>query len=112
MPILPGTDGVEKMSKSLGNHVGVPDSPEEMYGRTLSVRDEAMGVWYDLLLGKPVPAGSRPRDAKRALARALVARFHGDAAARDRPVLRSSFFLAGMGGVNVWAARAGDPSRR
>src|SRR2546421_85962 len=49
MPILPGVDGEEKMSKSLGNHIGVTDPPEEMYGKTLSVPDEAMGEWFRLL---------------------------------------------------------------
>src|SRR4051812_20791024 len=77
VPLLPGVDGEEKMSKSLGNHVGVTDAPAEMYGRTLSVPDAALGSWYDLLLGEPPPAGAGPRDAKRALARALVDRFAG-----------------------------------
>ena len=81
LPILPGVDGVEKMSKSLGNHVGVTDPPDEMYGRVLSLPDEAMASWYDLLLGAPVPDGS-PRDAKRNLARSIVERFHGREAAR------------------------------
>jgi tyrosyl-tRNA synthetase len=81
MPILAGTDGVEKMSKSLGNHIGVAEPPEEMYGKTLSLPDEALGSWYELLLGSGPPAGLGPRDAKRALARALVARFHSDEAA-------------------------------
>ena len=51
VPLLVGTDGVEKMSKSLGNHVGVTEPPEEMYGKTLSIPDAAMPSWYDLLLG-------------------------------------------------------------
>ena len=78
MPILPGTDGTDKMSKSLGNQIGVTEAPEEMYGRTLSLPDAALGSWYELLLGTPPPGGAGPRDAKRALARALVARFHGE----------------------------------
>jgi tyrosyl-tRNA synthetase len=82
VPILPGIDGTEKMSKSLGNHVGVNDPPEEMYGRTLSLPDEAMGQWFAVLGIEPPPEGTPPRDAKRALARAIVARFHGDDAAR------------------------------
>jgi tyrosyl-tRNA synthetase len=81
MPILPGVDGAEKMSKSLGNHVGVTDPPADMYGKTLSIPDAAMAGWYDLLLGTPPPEGVSPRDAKRALARALVTRFHGEGAA-------------------------------
>lgn len=82
VPILPGTDGEEKMSKSLGNHIGVTDPPEEIYGRTLRIPDTALGVYYDLLLGEPAPGGA-PREAKRALARALVTRFYDAAAAAD-----------------------------
>jgi tyrosyl-tRNA synthetase len=82
MPLLPGTDGVEKMSKSVGNDIGVTDPPEEMYGKTMSIPDSALATWWDLLLGEPPPADAAPRDAKRELARRLVARFHGaDAAA-------------------------------
>jgi tyrosyl-tRNA synthetase len=83
VPLLVGTDGVEKMSKSLGNHVGVTDPPAEMYGKTLSIPDASMASWYDLLLGEPPPAEASPRDAKRALARALVTRFHGGEAAPE-----------------------------
>jgi tyrosyl-tRNA synthetase len=82
MPILPGLDGSEKMSKSLGNHVGVAEPPEEQYGKTLSLPDEAMDAWFRLLAVSRPPEGTGPRDAKRALARAIVERFHGaDAAA-------------------------------
>jgi tyrosyl-tRNA synthetase len=81
MPILPGIDGVEKMSKSVGNHVGITDPADEMYGRTLSLPDEAMPTWFALLAVDPPPSGTSPRDAKHALARALVERFHGPAAA-------------------------------
>ncbi|MGI8594842.1 MAG: tyrosine--tRNA ligase [Solirubrobacteraceae bacterium] len=73
MPILPGIDGERKMSKSLGNHVGVAEPPEEVYGKTLRLPDEAMASWYELLVGEPAPAGAAPRDAKRALARRLTA---------------------------------------
>jgi tyrosyl-tRNA synthetase len=81
MPILVGLDGERKMSKSLGNQIGVSDPPEEMYGKTLSLPDAAMAGWYELLLGEPVPEGLGARDAKHALARRLVERFHGAAAA-------------------------------
>ncbi|HWF55095.1 MAG TPA: tyrosine--tRNA ligase [Solirubrobacteraceae bacterium] len=81
MPILPGTDGVQRMSKSLGNYIGVTDPPGEMYGKTLSIPDAALPTWYSLLIGSAPPADLGPRDAKRALARALVARFHDPAAA-------------------------------
>jgi tyrosyl-tRNA synthetase len=81
MPILPGVDGAEKMSKSVGNHIGITEPPSEIYGRTLSLPDEAMDTWFSLLAVERPPAGTSARDAKHALARALVARFHGDAAA-------------------------------
>jgi tyrosyl-tRNA synthetase len=81
MPLLTGTDGERKMSKSLGNYIGVTDPPEEMYGKTLSIPDTSMQMWYGLLLGRPVPEDLSPRDAKRALARRLVERFHGAEAA-------------------------------
>ena len=81
MPLLAAPTASQKMSKSLGNHIGVTEPPEEMYGKTLSIPDAAMPSWYDLLLGAPPPAGVSPRDAKRALARALVTRFHGAEAA-------------------------------
>ena len=81
MPLLTGTDGVRKMSKSFGNYVGVTDAPEQMYGRTLSIPDESLPDWYSLLLGSAVPEALGPRDAKRALAWALVEAFHDPAAA-------------------------------
>ena len=79
MPILPGIDGVQKMSKSLGNYVGVDDPPEEMYGKLMRVPDEAMPTYYTLLLDEE--PGADPREAKRHMARALTARYHGDEAA-------------------------------
>jgi tyrosyl-tRNA synthetase len=82
MPLLTGLDGVQKMSKSFGNAVGVTEAPGEMYGKTLSIPDEQIAPWYSLLLGSEPPADLGPRDAKHALARALVTRFHSaDAAA-------------------------------
>jgi tyrosyl-tRNA synthetase len=81
MPILPGTDGVRRMSKSLGNYVGVTDPPEEMFGKLMRIPDEAMGTYYELLLAEDEPEGD-PMPAKRALARRIVERFH-DAAAAD-----------------------------
>ena len=82
VPILPGIDGSEKMSKSLNNHVGVAEAPEEVYGRTLSLPDEAMDAWFRLLAVDGPEDGTSPRDTKRALARAIVERFHGPDAAR------------------------------
>lgn len=83
VPLLTGTDGERKMSKSFENYVGVTEAPAEMYGKTLSIPDSSLELWYSLLLGSEVPADLGPRDAKRALARALVSRFHGEAAARE-----------------------------
>jgi tyrosyl-tRNA synthetase len=82
MPLLPGIDGVEKMSKSVDNHVGVAQPREEMYGRSLRLPDEAMPTWFALLGFDPPAPDMPPRDAKRALARAIVERFHGPEAAR------------------------------
>ncbi len=77
MPILSGTFGVQRMSKSTGNYIGVTDPPDEMYGKTMSIPDSLLEMWYVLLLGSPVDPLIGPRDAKRALARSLVDRFHG-----------------------------------
>ena len=81
MPILVGTDGVQKMSKSLGNYVGVTEAPEEMFGKLMRIPDGAMAEYYRLLLGGDVPAGA-PNEAKRELGRRIVSRFHDDVAAR------------------------------
>jgi tyrosyl-tRNA synthetase len=83
MPILPGTDGVRRMAKSLDNYIGVAEPPGQVYGKTLSIPDDALGTWYELLLGTEPPPELVPRDAKRALARALVARFHAKGAAEQ-----------------------------
>ncbi|HEX3562838.1 MAG TPA: tyrosine--tRNA ligase, partial [Solirubrobacterales bacterium] len=82
MPILVGIDGVQKMSKSLGNYVGVSDAPEEIFGRLMRIPDEAMPDYYRLLLGSDVPEGVPPNQAKRELGRRIVERFHDAGAAR------------------------------
>jgi tyrosyl-tRNA synthetase len=82
LPLLTGTDGERKMSKSYGNHIGVADPPEEIYGRTLSIPDTALPDWYALLLGTAPDPALGPRDAKRALAGALAERFYDADAAR------------------------------
>jgi tyrosyl-tRNA synthetase len=81
LPILPGTDGERRMAKTLDNYIGVAEAPEEIFGKTMRVPDSALDAYYRLLLGQPPPEGMGPRDAKRALARTLVARFHDEAAA-------------------------------
>ncbi len=81
VPLLTGTDGERKMSKSLRNYIGVTDPPQEIYGKTLSIPDSSLPAWYSLLLGEQPPSDASPRDAKRALARALASRFHDPASA-------------------------------
>jgi tyrosyl-tRNA synthetase len=77
LPILPGTDGVRRMGKSLRNYVGITETPEEMFGKLMSVPDEAMGEYYRLLLRNEVDPDRHPAEAKRELARRIVERFHG-----------------------------------
>jgi tyrosyl-tRNA synthetase len=81
MPILAGTDGVQKMSKSLGNYIGVTEAPEEIFGKTMRIPDEAMPEYYRLVLGTESDSATPPNAAKRALARSIVERFHDAAAA-------------------------------
>jgi len=88
LPLLEGTDGVQKMSKSLGNHIGISEPPEEMYGKVMSISDSLMLRYYELLsatgderLEAVRASGVHPMEAKKALAAELVARFHGDEAA-------------------------------
>jgi len=82
MPILVGIDGERKMSKSLGNYVGVTEPPEEMFGKLMRVPDGAMPEYFRLLLGEDVPA-EPANQAKRRLGRSIVERFHGAAAGRE-----------------------------
>jgi tyrosyl-tRNA synthetase len=93
LPLLEGTDGVNKMSKSLGNYVGINEPPEDMFGKVMSISDSLMWRWFELLSFRPlgeiaalkraIAEGRNPRDVKFELARELVARFH-DAAAAGR----------------------------
>jgi tyrosyl-tRNA synthetase len=76
MPILVGTYGVRKMSKSYDNYVGVTDEPADMFGKLMSVPDDVMAEYYLLLLGRELDPGAHPNEAKRAMARELVERFH------------------------------------
>lgn len=88
MPILEGLDGVNKMSKSLDNFVGVDEAPNEMFGKIMSISDTLMWRWFELLsflseeevkkLKTSVEDGTNPRDAKFLLAMEIVDRFHGD----------------------------------
>jgi len=82
--LLTGTDGKQKMSKSLGNHIGITEPPGEIFGKVMSVTDETCAVWRDLLgsfLGLPHEAPTHPMEAKKDLAGGVVRRFHGAEAA-------------------------------
>lgn len=94
LPILVGTDGSRKMSKSLGNYIGVTESPDEIFGKTMSIPDEALGEWYRMLLDGEIPGGLGPRDAKRNLARALCDRFHGEGAGEAAQMRFEQKFIA------------------
>jgi tyrosyl-tRNA synthetase len=87
MPLLEGTDGVNKMSKSLGNYIGIDESPDEMFGKLMSISDRLMWRYFDLLsfehsdkialMKRSVDEGANPRDIKFELAKEIVSRFHG-----------------------------------
>ena len=89
MPILEGLDGVQKMSKSLGNYIGIDEPPDEMFGKLMSISDELMWRYFELLSFRPldeiealrqeIAGGRNPRDVKFELAREIVARFHSEA---------------------------------
>ncbi|KKE82720.1 tyrosyl-tRNA synthetase [Pseudoalteromonas luteoviolacea S4047-1] len=88
MPLLEGTDGVQKMSKSLGNYIGITDAPTEMFGKVMSISDDLMWRYYELLSAKSlseidglreeVTAGRNPRDIKIDFAKEMIARFHSE----------------------------------
>lgn len=82
MPILEGLDGVKKMSKSLGNYVGLTEPPSEMFGKLMSISDELMARYYPLLLGKPLDPSAHPLEAKKQLASAIVETYHSREAAQ------------------------------
>lgn len=136
MPLLEGTDGVRKMSKSLGNYIGVEEPCEEIFGKVMSIPDELMSRWYQLLLGEPPQyvasreaSGENPRDIKARLAYRLVARFWGDNAAQrsqeqfdrtfrerevpdDAPVIPYREEFQSVEALNLVASLPGIPSRQ
>jgi tyrosyl-tRNA synthetase len=81
-PLLVGTDGERKMSKSLGNYVGVTDPPNEMFGKVMRIPDHLMPDYYSLVLDRPMP-DAEPVEQKRELARSIVRMFHGEDAAAE-----------------------------
>ncbi len=106
MPILEGLDGVQKMSKSLNNYIGVADAPDEMFGKIMSVSDELMWRYFELLSFRPmseieqfkveVEAGKNPRDIKFLLAKEIIARFHNNDAAEKAQQNFINRFKKGM----------------
>ena len=106
MPLLEGLDGVDKMSKSKNNYIGISEAPNTMFAKVLSISDVLMWRWYTLLsfksmaeieaLRKEVEAGRNPKDAKVALAKEITARFHGAAAAE---AAEQDFINRSKGGV-------------
>jgi len=105
MPLLEGLDGVEKMSKSKGNYVGITEPPFEMFGKVMSISDEQMWRWYDLLsmrsneeiakFRRETQGGRNPRDIKVLLAQEIVARFHSARAADEALAGFEARFRAG-----------------
>ena len=94
MPLLEGTDGVRKMSKSLGNYIALEDPPEEMFGKLMSISDTLMWRYYELLTAEDVSAvkATHPMEAKLSLASTIVARYHSPSAAADaRAEFRQKF---------------------
>jgi tyrosyl-tRNA synthetase len=124
LPLLEGLDGVNKMSKSLDNYVGITEAPEEMFGKLMSISDELMWRYYDLVsfrtqddvakLKRECAAGRNPRDAKVLLAQEIVARFHSPAAALHALAQFEARFRAGalpqsMPELTLHTAGAGMP---
>jgi tyrosyl-tRNA synthetase len=124
MPLLVGLDGVEKMSKSKGNYVGITDPPQEMFGKLMSISDDLMWRYFELLSFRPMAEiealkrecaeGRNPRDAKVMLAKEIVARFHSSAAAGAALTEFESRFKDGampdaMSEITLASAGAGIP---
>jgi len=106
MPLLEGLDGVEKMSKSLGNYIGINEDPQSIFGKVMSISDDLMWKYFELLSMRPdgevaalraeTAAGRNPRDAKVELAKEITTRFHGAAAAEAGA---ADFALRARGGI-------------
>jgi tyrosyl-tRNA synthetase len=124
LPLLEGLDGVNKMSKSLDNYVGITEPPNEMFGKLMSISDELMWRYYELLSFRPLEeigqlkrecaAGRNPREAKVLLAQEMVARFHSRAAAEHALAEFDARFRAGampesMPEITLATAGAGLP---
>ncbi|MCL5117076.1 MAG: tyrosine--tRNA ligase [Firmicutes bacterium] len=136
MPLLEGTDGVRKMSKSVGNYIGIEEPPDEIFGKVMSIPDELMPRWFQLLLGERadyvnerVAAGENPRNLKAELGQRIVTRFWSsqDAAQarenfdrtfrhrevpEDAPTISYADELANIGALDLVASLPGMPSRQ
>jgi len=120
VPILEGLDGVQKMSKSLGNYIGVNDAPQEMFGKVMSISDTLMWRYYELLSFRPlaeietlrrsVAEGANPRDIKMALGVELVARFHGNDAGENAKAAFIAQFSQGVLPENIPEIRVAAPA--
>ncbi|HLF98426.1 MAG TPA: tyrosine--tRNA ligase [Methylococcaceae bacterium] len=119
MPILEGLDGVQKMSKSLGNYIGIAEAPDDMFGKLMSISDELMWRYFELLSFRPLAEilswkraceqGANPRDCKVRLAQEIIARFHAAAAARDALTHFEARFRDGAMPENIETLRLTAP---
>ena len=111
LPILEGTDGVRKMSKSYDNYIGVDEAPAEMFGKAMSISDELMDRWYTLLLGGDRDLQLHPMEAKKQLATQLVSRYHDDAASVSARADFEAKFAKGDGDVKWPEVQLGGERR-
>ncbi len=114
MPLLEGTDGINKMSKSLGNYIGVTDTAQEMFGKTMSIPDELIPRYFRLVTNTPLPEVDKiekglrdgtlhPNETKRSLARSIAAMYHGDTAAAAAEETFNIKHKVGHGGADQLA---------
>ncbi len=109
LPILEGLDGVQKMSKSLHNYVGISEAPGEMFGKLMSISDELMARYSVLLLGQEIDPSVHPMESKKSLAAALVARYHSDAeAAAARENWEAMFSRKDLASIELPEFRVGE----
>ena len=94
LPLLEGLDGVNKMSKSLGNYIGINESPEQIFGKVMSISDELMSKYYELLTEEDLTAvrSLHPKEAKENLARIIISQYHGSLPAQ-KPRMSLKRFL-------------------
>ena len=109
LPILEGLDGVQKMSKSLHNYVGISEAPGEMFGKLMSISDELMARYSVLLLGQEIDPSVHPMESKKSLAAALVARYHSEAeAAAARKNWDAMFSRKDLASIELPEFRVGE----